>query len=124
MAPKGPSSTARAATLRRSTALRFDRARGLRTALGDATEVRRTDERKAILDALRKSCDPLPPTAITTLTGTKGPNVRKLLEKMVKAGEIFKAGRGTHNVATQMAEPIKTSIANARENAASGRDSP
>jgi hypothetical protein len=29
-----------------------------------------------------------------------------------------------HNVATQMAEPIKTSIANARENAASGRDSP
>jgi hypothetical protein len=29
------------------TALRFDRARGLWTALGDATEVRRTDERKA-----------------------------------------------------------------------------
>ena len=43
------------------TALRFDRARGLWTALGDATEVRRTDERKAILDALRESCDPLSP---------------------------------------------------------------
>ena len=41
--------------------LRFDRARGLWTALGDATEVRRTDERKAILDALRESCDPLSP---------------------------------------------------------------
>jgi hypothetical protein len=36
------------------TALRFDRARGLWTALGDATEFRRTDERKAILDALRE----------------------------------------------------------------------
>jgi hypothetical protein len=36
------------------------------TALGDATEVRRTDERKAILDG-------------------------KLLEKMVKAGEIFQS---------------------------------
>ena len=34
------------------TALRFDRARGLWTALGDATEVRRTDERKAILVTL------------------------------------------------------------------------
>ena len=43
------------------TALRFHRARGLWTALGDATEVRRTDERKAILDALRESCDPLSP---------------------------------------------------------------
>jgi len=64
---------------------------------GDATEVRRTDERKAILDALRESCDPLSPTAITTLTGMKGPNVRKLLEKMVKAGEIFKAGRGKYS---------------------------
>ena len=79
------------------TALRFDRARGLWTALGDATEVRRTDERKAILDALRESCDPLSPTAITTLTGMKGPNVRKLLEKMVKAGELFKAGRGKYS---------------------------
>jgi hypothetical protein len=46
--------------------MRFDRARGLWTALGDATEVRRTDERKAILDG-------------------------KLLEKMVKAGEIFQS---------------------------------
>jgi hypothetical protein len=53
------------------TALRFDRARGLWTALGDATEVRRTDEREAILDALRESCDPLSPTAITTLTGPR-----------------------------------------------------
>ena len=34
------------------TALRFDKAKGHWTALGDAGEVRRTDERKAILDAL------------------------------------------------------------------------
>jgi hypothetical protein len=27
----------------------------------------------------------------------KGPNMRKLLEKMVKAGEIFKAGRGKYS---------------------------
>ena len=63
----------------------------------DGSRRRDTDERKAILDALRESCDPLSPTAITTLTGMKGPNVRKLLEKMVKAGELFKAGRGKYS---------------------------
>jgi hypothetical protein len=78
------------------TALRFNVARGTWTALGDATEVRRTDERKAILDALKEADEPMSPTAIADATGMKSANVRKLLAKMVKATELEKAKRGKY----------------------------
>jgi ribosomal protein L13E len=59
MAPRWPTLCGKGRDIEEiETALRFDRARGLGTAL---SATRRTDERKAILDALRESCDPLSP---------------------------------------------------------------
>ncbi|MGO9684293.1 MAG: AAA family ATPase [Beijerinckiaceae bacterium] len=96
------------------TALRFDRAKGQWTALGDAGEVRRTDERKAILDTLSDTqsdtqgdaeghdpesdtqSDPMSPSDIADETGMKVANVKKLLSRMVKSGEVLKVKRGLY----------------------------
>ena len=102
------------------TALRFDHIRGLWSALGDATEVRRTNERKVILDALKVTGkvtggdstenamkvtgnpmkvtggDPMSPTEIADATGMKVGNVKRLLAKMVTAGEVLKVGRAKY----------------------------
>lgn len=94
---QGPTLYGRGRDIREiETALRFDMARGLWEALGQASEVRRTDERQTILDVLREAGEPLSPTAIAAETAMKYPNVRKLLGKMVKAGEIQKVGRAKY----------------------------
>ncbi|WP_336491301.1 AAA family ATPase [Methylobacterium nigriterrae] len=66
------------------------------TIAGDVSEVRRTDERRAILEALRNAAEPLSPAAISAATGMRGLNVRQLLLKMVKAGEVIKCGHGRY----------------------------
>jgi hypothetical protein len=77
-------------------AMRFDGRSGQWMLLGDADTVRRTDERKAILDALLDADEPLGPTAIADAAGMKSGNVRRLIGKMVKASEIVKTGRGKY----------------------------
>jgi AAA domain len=95
--PQGPTLYGRGRDIPEiETALRFDLGRGLWSALGDASEVRRTDERKTILDALKEGEEPLSPTAIAQVTGMKYPNVRQLLGKMAKSGEVSKAKRGRY----------------------------
>lgn len=95
------------------TALRFDRAKGQWTALGDADDVRRTDERKVILEALLEAepvtsesnreeaaqdyFEPMSVTSIAEITGMKTANIKVLLGKMVKANEVCKARRGLYN---------------------------
>jgi len=64
--------------------------------LGDAAEVRRSDERKGILDALRDADEPMSSGEIADVSGQSNGNVRRLLGKMVRAGEVIKAGRGRY----------------------------
>jgi hypothetical protein len=77
-------------------ALQFDHMTGHWFLLGDASTVRRTDERKAILDALLNADEPLGPSAIADAAEMKASNVRRLVSKMLKAGEIVKMGRGKY----------------------------
>jgi hypothetical protein len=69
------------------TAMRFDAGRW--SILGDADEVRKSDERRKIVAALKEACDELTPTAIAKLTGMKVENIRVLLRKMVASGDIL-----------------------------------
>jgi hypothetical protein len=67
------------------------------TVLGDAGEVRRSHERTLILAALSDAKDePLSPRAIATECQLKDGNVRKLLTKMVIAGEVQRLKYGKY----------------------------
>lgn len=66
------------------------------TILGDAGEVRRSEERSRILDAIAAAAEPIGPTDIAAATGMKPGNVRHLLSKMAGAGEVKTEGRGRY----------------------------
>ena len=78
------------------TALEFDRDTCRWRVLGDAAEVRRSDERTAILDALRDATEPLSPREIADVSAQPYGNVRFLLHKMAKDGQVAKEGRGKY----------------------------
>jgi hypothetical protein len=61
-----------------------------------ASEVRRTDERSQILDVLKDAAELMSPSDLTAATGMVGLNLRQLLYKMAKAGEVIKIGRGSY----------------------------
>ena len=63
---------------------------------GDAAEVRRTDERTQILDALRDADAEMSPSDLAAATGMSNTNLRQLLSKMAKAGDVVKSGRGRY----------------------------
>jgi hypothetical protein len=69
------------------TAMRFDGGRW--SILGDADEVRKSDERRKIVAALKEAYDEMTPTAIAKLTGMKVENIRVLLRKMLASGEVI-----------------------------------
>jgi len=78
------------------TAMRFDSGRwGI---LGNADEVRKSDERRKIVAALKESDDEIGPKAIADATGMNAGNVRKLLRKMVASGEIVQPRVGFYTV--------------------------
>ena len=64
--------------------------------LGDAQEVRRSDERTLILDALKGEAEPVSPREIADATGHAYTAVRALLVAMTKTGEVRKIGRGKY----------------------------
>ena len=64
--------------------------------LGEASEVRRSDERLSIIEALKDNGSAMGPTDIALATGKKSDNVRQLLFKMAKAGEVYKEGGGRY----------------------------
>jgi hypothetical protein len=78
-------------------ALKFDAGRW--SVLGDADDVKRSDQRRKIIAALEESRLPMKPGEIATATSLKGENVRYLLRKMVEAGEIEKLAYGTYRLA-------------------------
>lgn len=78
-------------------ALSFDRTTGAWTMLGVAADVRRSDERNLILDALRNSPEAMSPKDIMLSAGLENRNALDvMLFRMASAGEIEKAGRGLY----------------------------
>jgi hypothetical protein len=63
---------------------------------GIAAEVRRTDERSVILNALKEADDLMAPGDLADATRMPSANVRQLLVSMVKAGEVTKVSRGRY----------------------------
>jgi RecA-family ATPase len=61
------------------------------TIMGEAYEVRLSNERRTILKALVEAGEPLGPATIAGATGMKPTNVRKLLLKLVRDGDVKKA---------------------------------
>jgi DNA-binding transcriptional ArsR family regulator len=66
--------------------------------LGPTDSVRQSDERGAILATLQDSGEPMSPSDISAATRMPARNVRQLLFKMVKAGQVEKKGRGSYIV--------------------------
>jgi hypothetical protein len=64
--------------------------------LGNAGEVRRSNERGAILDAVEEAGEPLGPKEIAVAIGVKPVNVRKLLAKLATEGKIEKVEYGKY----------------------------
>ena len=96
------------------TAMEFDKDTCRWRVLGDAKEVRVSDERKAILEALEGEGEPVGPNAIADVSGLKRDNVRFLLGRMVKAGEVQKVGRGKY-MHPDLSPPHITHIAHIEE---------
>ncbi len=63
-------------------------------ALGRASEVRRSDERQAILNLLLESTSAMTPGELADALGRDRNNVKQLLFKMAKAGEVRKSAKG------------------------------
>src|SRR4029079_7602421 len=64
---------------------------------GEASELRRSNEREALIAALLEAEEPMSPTEIADATGMPGNNVRQLLWKMCKGRELRKLrGRGKY----------------------------
>ena len=63
---------------------------------GEASQVRRTDERQTILEILDDADETMSPGEVADATGCSRNNVKQLLFKMAKAGEVLKAGRGKY----------------------------
>lgn len=78
-------------------ALLFDKTNGHWSLLGATADVRRSDERSIILDTLAGSSVPLGPQEIADISGAKPAAVRKMLARMVKAGEIYRQSRGAYS---------------------------
>jgi hypothetical protein len=77
-------------------AVEFDKSTCRWRILGQAVDVRRTDERSKILSVLIEADEPLTPADIAVGSGMSRNNVDQLLFKMAKAGEVLKAGRGRY----------------------------
>ncbi|WP_024281216.1 AAA family ATPase [Xanthobacter sp. 126] len=61
--------------------------------MGEASEVRRSDERTHILDVLKDADEPMAPSDLAGALGWSNNNVRVMLFRMAKAGEVVKSGR-------------------------------
>ena len=80
-------------------AIRFNPKTCMWSVLGDAGDVRQSDERSTIIVALEEAgSDPLGPNQIAAATGMKAGNIRRLLGKMVSEGVVRKAGYGKYTL--------------------------
>jgi hypothetical protein len=76
---------------------------GIWTYLGEAEDFSRTQERQDIMAFLSKTPDPVKPAHVAVMLGRDPVNVRQLMRKMARQGEIKLAGYGmytTHHTPT------------------------
>jgi hypothetical protein len=78
------------------TAVEFDKGTCRWRVLGEAAEVHRSDERKAILDVLLAADEPLSPRDIADMTGHSHEAVRQMLVRMARAGEVSRPKTGRY----------------------------
>lgn len=76
------------------TALEMDQ--GAWKVLGPASEVRRSEEREAIINVLADAGKPMGPKAIADALKADTANIKQLLFKMAKDGEVQKKSRGQY----------------------------
>ena len=77
-------------------AVSFDRETCRWSVLGDAEEVQRSNQRRAILEALRLAPDPLTAADVRDVTGLSFAAARRLLAAMATKGEISRPERGKY----------------------------
>jgi hypothetical protein len=77
-------------------AIEFDRGTCRWKLLGDAAEVRLSGERQAIIKTLREVGEAMSSRDIAGAIGMPDGNVRYLLFKMTRDGQVAKAGRGRY----------------------------
>ena len=78
------------------TALELDH--GAWRILGPASEVRRSNERKAIIDVLAKADSPLGPKQVAEILGRDENNIKQLLFKMAQQHDVEKEKRGRYRL--------------------------
>ncbi len=67
--------------------------------VGDASDVRRSEERRAILDVLRTGLWPMTPSDVAAALGKSSGSVKKMMFVMANAGEIRRQSRGLYVLA-------------------------
>jgi hypothetical protein len=90
---------------------------GLWSVLGEASDVRRSDERSVIIDALKDNREAMTPTELAAVLGKQTNNIKQLLFKMAKAGELHRVGKGRYWL-----EPIRPHNPDNRSNSDQGDD--
>lgn len=78
----------------KETALLF--AGGAWSVLGEAADVRRSDERTQVLAVLEDHGAPMTPSEIAAAAGKPRVNIQMLIGRMAKAGEVHKVGKGRY----------------------------
>jgi AAA domain-containing protein len=97
---------------------------GLWSVLGEAADVRRTDERSQILSVLLTADEPMNPKEISVATGSTRNSTDQLLYKMAKVSEVEKTGRGLYIHPNRLdLRKIDKKIRNAAGEADDGPDS-
>jgi hypothetical protein len=80
-------------------AMTFDADACLWRIAGDAAPLRRSQERSAVLDAIRDAGEPIGPNDIAAAAGMRAGNVGRLLGKLIKEGAIEKVTHGRYRCA-------------------------
>ncbi|WP_234838159.1 AAA family ATPase [Sinorhizobium medicae] len=89
-------------------ALKFDGGRW--SVLGNVDEVKRSDQRRVIMDAMREANTPMKPSDISAATGMSVSNINYLLRKMVEAGEAERAGYGLYVPPSESSDPSESDV--------------
>jgi hypothetical protein len=84
-------------------AMQFDRDACTWRITGEAADVRRSAERDAVLTAIDEAGEPIGPNDIANAIGAKAGNVRFLLHKLLKEGEVEKAAYGKYRMRLKVA---------------------
>lgn len=88
------------------TAIEFNRRDNRWRILGEASEVRRSGERKAIIKVLSEATEPMTPREISDATNMPPNNIKQLLRKMAIAHEVVKVGRAKYTLPDNLSNSI------------------